>query len=172
MANKQPKQLNEETTTVAADIAIVQKSSNDEVVKVKLENLIPDNTIDSDKLLAAQMDTPTSTGDLSTTYVTTANLTLGAGTWLLLSVGNGVFSVAQFTIITGRFYNTTDATEIVTQTFAASYVSGTISARPAVSMAYIVTLTGTKQIDAQYKLDTGAGSASVSANLIAVPVGV
>lgn len=118
----------------------------------------------------AQMAAASSTGDLSTSYVSVANLTLGAGTWLLMSVGCGIASVAQFTTITGQFYNTTDASEIITQTFAASYASGTISARPAVSMAYLVTLTGTKQIDARYKLDTGSGSHSVTANLIAIPV--
>ncbi len=135
--------------------------------------MLANNAVTSTKLTAALLSPQASTGDLSTSYVSTGSLNVPAGTWLLISTGFGVFSVAQYTQITGRLRNVTDGTdELANQTFAGSYVSGTISARPAVCMAAVVTFASTKQIDAQFVLNTGSGSGSVTGNLIAIPVGV
>jgi len=50
MANKQPKQFSEETTVVSGDWFVMQKSSNDVVVKVDASNIVPNDAVTDAKL--------------------------------------------------------------------------------------------------------------------------
>lgn len=51
MANKEIKAFPEETTPVAADLYLIQKSSNDQTSKVQGTNIVPANTITPEKLV-------------------------------------------------------------------------------------------------------------------------
>jgi len=64
MADKQIKQLTEETTVVSGDWFVLQKTSNDDTVKVDADNILPVDSVTTSKMLDAS--------------VTSSKLSLGA----------------------------------------------------------------------------------------------
>lgn len=126
--------------------------------------------LDTDAL-SVVVGTVTSTGDLSTSYVSCGALTsLAAGTYLLFATGYATFSVAQDTSVTGRVRNTTDSTDILASATTAQtdYPGSASDTRFPWTIITPFTISDTKTIQVQFVANTGSGTTVVTANTLQV----
>lgn len=139
---------------------------------------IADGAVTNAKLgtdaIAITLGTVTSTGDLSTSYVSCGELaSLPAGTWLIMACGIATFSVAQDTSVTGRVRNTTDGTDVLASATTAQtdYPGSASDTRFPWTIITTVTLASAKTIQIQFVASTGTGTTVVSAvSLVALKV--